>query len=177
MHPYDRQAAGSAITNTTTETSLYSKAIGGGDLGIWGTFDLVIYGDMLHNTADPLTWRIKWGSGIVRMQNADSSSVIPTGSGSVPYELRVQLWNNGGTSSQILWATLMYWSPAGAAGTTGIGNFNGSASAGVLGGIMADYPSIDTTVGQTFDITVQWSAASANNSIRRVTARALLGQN
>jgi hypothetical protein len=161
-HPYDYAPADVDVTNTTTETSLWSKVITGGDMGANGTLRLNLYVDVLHNNAagDTVTLRVKFGGSTQITQSFTWASTSAT---RFILHLPFLIANKGATNSQLIVAEQL---PSYGSGS----DYRGTSEAYTTA-------SVDTTADQTFQITAQWSAASANNSFRKRLAVLHLGQN
>lgn len=162
---YDRSTAGVDVNTSTTETSLYTKSITGGDMSTNRMLRLSMFGDVLHNNVagDTVTWKFKFGGTTFF---ADTSSVsAATGAARQPWRADIRVANLGAANSQMIEGIWNYVVPGTAAPTTGIGDIQtGTTAAGE--GAISTLGTIDTTTAQTLDITIQWSASSANNSFR-----------
>jgi hypothetical protein len=159
------------VASTTNELSIWSTTAGGfvvtaNKLGTNGSLEVELRGDYLfnNNTANTLTIRVKFGGAAVltAWAAAPGSTLSAT---RWPWFLNVLIANRGATNSQIV-------SVAGGTqfNTASAPGFNSLSAATATA-------AVDTTVNQTFDITAQWSAASANNSWKKVWARAMLARN
>jgi len=175
LHPYDAALADVDVANTVTETSLWSKVIAANDLGANGWAYLRVDGDVLSNAAGSVILRVKFGG----VTHIVSNSFPPTTQNSAtrqPWRIDLRLCNRAATNSQLLIAEYICSQPG---ATTGLGQIGTTQSVGtaLTIGILHNTGAIDTTVAQTFDLTVQWSAASVNSSFRKRVAVLLLGQN
>jgi hypothetical protein len=180
MHPLEAPTTANLDVNTTVaETTLYSVTVPSNALGTTGLAVMELGGDLLHNNVagDTLTIRVKfggvtqWASGAWNFQNALNALRLP-------WRLNVELASKGATNAQELFINgHVYAANATPPATTGLGGpvtnldmvFSGASTSGA--------PAIDTTANQTLEVTVQWSASSANNSFRRRWARTLIGRN
>lgn len=161
---YDRVTATADIQNTAAETSIYTKSIVGGDMGTSKGLRLTMSGDYLHNNGagDAIAFRVKFG-GSTLWQPANFTLGGTASAIRHPWIWTVLLENVGAANSQQLAVKLEGAATTEAAPTTGIGNLT-NAFVGYGGN--AGLSAIDTASAQTLDVTVQWSAASANNSWR-----------
>lgn len=160
------------VANTTSELSIWSTTAGGftvpaNKLGTNGSLEVLLWGDYLwnNNVANTVTIRVKFGGATVLTPwaAAPGSSLSATRFG---WWIKVMIANRGATNSQII-------------GTMGGTTFNTASAPGFtnLGAAAPVTGAVDTTVNQTFDISAQWSAASVNNSWKKVWSRALLARN
>ena len=166
-HRLDLQTADKDVVSTTTETSAWSALPGmlvpANALGDNGSIAVTLFGDLLYNNdvADTLAVRVRFGGSIVLTISSDLFGASGLqGATRSPWWWEFRLGNRGATNSQALGAKLHYNLSSGRVYVAAVG-----ASA------------IDTTVDQTLDLTVQWSAASANDSFKRFWGQALLAQN
>lgn len=160
----DRSHSTVDVTNTTTETSIYSKSIDANALGVNGGVRLFIAGDMLMNTAGTMTLRVKLGSTTILASNTFSLTAE-----SVRGKWTLEIWflNQGVANSQIM-GTLFILAEQDAASWE-ISSLGGG-SAGGLGGSGLGTAAEDTTSARTLDVTAQWSATSASLSFRKEMA-------
>lgn len=158
------------------EQSLYSFLVAAGQLSANGILDLFAEGDYLHNNvgADTLTLRVKFGGVTFYQQAINFGGSV--GAVRHPWSLRLRIANLGFSNSQHIAGQFTWEAADGVAPTVGIGNVaansagigaGGSQAGNLPGFAAAGLGSVDTTVAQTLDVTGQWSAASANNSMRR----------
>lgn len=164
-HSYDYSVSDTDVANTAAETSLWSKVITGGDMGSNGMLKLSILGDYLHNNAggDSLAVKVKFGGTTIFNDTLAFGGVV--GATRQPFWIEAVLANRGSTSSQLLSGLLFSTYANTSAPATGIGFISHSVAQTV--GTFSNTAAIDTTTDQTFQITVQWSTASANNSWRK----------
>ena len=173
LHPYDYASSDLDVANTVSETSLWSKVVTGAALGTSGRMVAEITGDYLFNNAaaDTATIRVKFGGSTV-MTHTFGAYAATGGSGRYHWRLLVVVANKGATNSQEV-STVSFWhnhqfvSSASATGTAQASSISHGSN----------YTAVDTTADQTFQVTAQWSAASANLSWRKRVAVLLLGQN
>ena len=163
---YARATATVDVQNSAAETSIFSQSIGANDMSTNRCLRLTAIGDYLHNNVgtDTLIWRIKFGGVTLYQSNASNLGNV-TSANRKPWRMDVTLANLGATNSQMLQAQINSQAMSANTPTTGIGtlavdNFaNGNAGISTLG-------TVDTTLAQTLDVTMQWSAANLNNSWR-----------
>lgn len=164
----DRVTSALDIVSTVTETTVYTYTIAANALGTDRLFRALIFGDYLHNatSTDTVTWRVKFG-GTTIFQDSENFNA-ESGANRQPWRLDLALAAGGATNLQ--WLNVLYTreKASQANPTTGIGNttFNAFIAGGNL---MANSTaaSADTTSSQAITVTAQWSASSANNSLRR----------
>lgn len=166
---YDRATTTVDVQTSIAETSIYSKSIAANDMGMNRMLRLTLLGDYLHNNVagDTLTFRVKFGGTTFYANPGTLGAVL--GAARHPWQLTLCVANLGATNSQMIEGQLgPVEDPNQNAPTTGIGQALSSAGAQqrVAGLGISTLAAIDTTVAQTLDITVQWSASSANNSWR-----------
>jgi len=154
---YAQTAAGAAIVNTTTESTLLNGGVGtlsvpANGFQVGDSFVVNMGGTLSANNNEGLTIRIKSGSTIL----ASTGTVIMSGATN-------RKW--------ILQATFVIRA-IGAAGTAAIytsGFFeylkNASANLEFFNATSLNNTTFDTTSSNTLNITAQWSVASPNNSI------------
>jgi len=154
---FAQTAAGAAIVNTTTETTLTNGGVGtltvpGGGFRVGDSFTAILSGTLSANNNEGLTIRIKSGSTIL----ASTGTIIMSGATN-------RKW--------ILQATFVIRS-TGAAGTAAIytsGFFeylkNASSSVELFNATSLNNTTFDTTIANTLNITAQWAVASPTNSI------------
>jgi hypothetical protein len=171
-HPYDYSSADNDINTTAAETSLWSKTITGGDMGTNGVLVLRMEGDSLYNrnVADTLTIRLKFGGSAV-VGDAYTFPSHALSASRYPWLMDIRVANRGATNSQLV--TLNWRGGYGTPTVAGIGNLLTDFDDGFITNTAA----VDTTSDQTLQVTVQWSASSANNSWRKRLATLHLGQN
>jgi hypothetical protein len=170
---YDRGAAVD-VANTAAETSLYSKSITGGDLSTNKKLRLELLGDILFNnaTTNTLTLRVKFGGTtfIVIASNALGTLGVQR----MPFRCIVEVANVGSNSVQHIQMELARTAASGGA-TLGSWNAASTGSGQTAAGqadttVAYNDGAINTANAQTLDVTAQWSAASANNSVRARSA-------
>jgi len=154
---FAQTAAGAAVVNTTTETTLINGGVGtltvpGGGFRVGDSFTAVLGGTLSANNNEGLTIRIKSGSTIL----ASTGTVIMSGATNRKWVLQATF---------VIRAT-------GAAGTAAIytaGFFeylkNASSNLEFFNATSLNNTTFDTTSANTLNITAQWAVASPTNSI------------
>lgn len=165
MHLLDLQTADVDVVSTTSETSLHSIVVPANALTSTGHVNLELQGDMLYNntTSDTVVFRIKFG-GVTHITTASLGFGNSTNATRGGWSLVAQVWNKGATNSQFV--TMLFQGTTYGSGGNG-GQYFGTPAIG----------SIDTTADQTFQVTAQLSASSANFSVRKRVSRSMIGQN
>lgn len=165
---YDKNTNTVDVTNTTTETSLYSYSIAGNQIGASGSFRATIIGDSVYNSSTAnYTLRIKFG-GVTWFAGTTNSTNI--GSVRQPWIMVIHVANLGATNSQYMSGFRLTKGANGGAPTTGIGEDGMASSVGDMrGGVYGinGTGTVDTTANATFDVTVQWGTATTNLSYRK----------
>lgn len=163
---YDRAPSTVDIQNTAVETSMYQKVIQGGDMGTSKSLRLTMLGDFLHNNGagDTATFRFYFGGvqqmAVVNQFNSELNAAR------IPWKMVVHLANLGAANSQFMQGEWFLRRPgAGTGAATGIGGDQTAMTWSDLG--ITTLGTVDTTANQTLNVTVQWSAGSANNSWRQ----------
>src|SRR3990172_7178454 len=163
------------VVSSPAELSLYDGAASAGNgwnipanlLGTDKMLRLTLMGDYLfnNNIADTLTLRVKFG-GTTFFADAMGSSVIAARR--QPWQLHLLVANLGATNSQMISGSGLWPASDELAPTTGIGEgtLRSNPPVGVQLSI-STLGTIDTTSAQKLEVSVQWSASSANNSFRR----------
>lgn len=168
---YDRATTTVDVASTLAETSIYSKSVTGGDMSTNRMLRLTCFGDYLHNNVagDSIRLKVKFG-GTTFFDDTDNlnAAAITTRQ---PWVWDVLVANLGATNSQMITTKLSV--SGSTALTAGIGSLedifrSGATGGGFQGGVggISTLATIDTTAASTLDVTVQWSASSANNSWR-----------
>jgi hypothetical protein len=164
----DRSTSSVNVFNTTSETPLYTFTVNGGDMGSDRLIRLTIIGDFLYNNSvsDTVTVRVKFGGSVLW---GNAGLLGNPGTARHPWALAIHIANQGDTGSQFMYGWFISErSDISAPTVAGIGDAV-STESNVLGFPLATsgLSSIDTTVGQTLQVTAQWSVASASNSMRK----------
>lgn len=141
---YSRSATPVTVANTTTETTLFSFTVTGGDLGTLRNLLTKVFGNIGFHSSDTCTIRFKYGG--TTFHSIALGGAAGYGSTQRGLVIDAILSAFGATDSQSGMASAgHYVQPA------------GSASLATL--------TKDSTADQTFLISAQWSAANASNSI------------
>jgi hypothetical protein len=149
-------AAGTDVTNTASETDLFSYLVAANLLGTSNLIRLTIMGTYEANSGSPtMTIRIKYGATTIWQDVTGTLGAVVTKGG---WSLFLLLGNDGVlTNAQEL--TGLINTGARAAATTGFGDLTaGGGVATTIGGTGAE----DSTTPLTLKITVQWSAANTS---------------
>lgn len=144
---FDRQATSVTVTNTTTETSVYSVSVPGNTLGTTGRIRVRLCAHYQVTSGTPtFTIRAYYGASgyIVGAPTLQSSANNQT-----PFSIDLTLSALNATNAQSILANTFYGS------TPNYGSANGLIGFGL--------PAIDSTAAQTLKITVQWGTASTTN--------------
>lgn len=147
-----------AITNSAAETSVFSGTIPANTLGTNGAVRIIMHGQMLQDvgTAQGYTLRIKYGG--TTMYSSSTGNLFGTSSTRRAYRMEFILASDGTTSSQRVFGAANNFAPAntptaGYTALTGTPEFSYE-----VGGTAA----ADSTVSQTFEITIQLTVANTN---------------
>ena len=156
---FDRDLAEAEVTNTITETTVYSVSVPGGTLGIDRMLRVSLIGLYSNNdgAARDVTIKAKYGgttifdSGLVNLANNVDNRAVS-------FELKLSA--GGATNNQDTFGELLIGL---AAGTTGFSSTGDPAAHRV-----ATYSdlAINSSVAQTLAITVQHGTASLNITLR-----------
>jgi len=161
----DRTYPNANFANTTAETTLYTKSIPAGIMGIDKVLRLTMKGVVQHNGpagTDTLSWRVKFGgTTIINAQDSFGNAI----NGKVnPWKIVVEIANLGAANQQ--WVDLagaMLKCDSGAI-TTGQGGGQNNGGSSILLATGNGIQAIDTTIAQTLAITGQWSVANVQLS-------------
>jgi len=163
----ERSTSETDITNTTSETTLYSYTIGAGDLSTDKTVELSIYGDILQNNgSQSFVLRVKLGATTLY---EDTSSAVSNSATRYPFSMKVRVSALGSTSSQWMSGEVMVPSPS---ATTGLGDAN--TDEGRIFAAIANSATEDSTGSLALAVTIQWTNASTLQSFRKKYAQAVL---
>ena len=162
MHPIDVTTADLDVVNTLAETTLYAVTIPANSLGSNGEARMEIIGDARGTAAGShiVTVRVKFGGTTLVTFTRDYTN--NTVRNAAVADIRVV--NQGAANAQLVVASLTEPGPDG----------GGDVAVQYVTPVAA---AIDTTVDQQLLVSVQWNGATATNSIRRLSARTLLGKN
>ena len=172
LHPFALSGSTVDVANTAVATTLGQVTIPANSLGANGTLHIKYLGDHLYNnsTSNTLRLRLYFGGGGAILDGTFGTGNANINAGRRPWRFEFFLSNLGATGSQIVHMS------AGPTGVTGVGSLGDfTSAAGILatgtnsdsGFEFQNSASVDTTSDQVFNLTAQWSAASANNSFRR----------
>ncbi len=148
------------IDNSAAETSIFSGTIPAGTLGTSGAVRVVLTGQVLNDSGSGqgFTLRVKYG-GTTMYADASNATIFGNSATRRAWRMEFTLFSDGTTSSQRVEGLI---GPVGAAAavTTGYGDLAASVAlpAAPVGGTAA----ADSTADQTFDVTIQLTAASAS---------------
>jgi hypothetical protein len=137
----DRAAPNTSVSNTTTETTVYTKSVPGNLLGTLNRARLQLFAQLSSVGLLPgtLTVRIYYGSAVIAILNA---MTIASGLASAPVRIEGEVSGLGATNSQLL-----------------SGKYEDGSESGLARGTGA----IDSTAAQTLKVTVQFGTANAAN--------------
>ena len=157
-----------SISNTTSETTLYSFTVPGGTMGPNSTLRFEITGDFLKTPASShsLTLRIKFGGTTLF---ADTHTSIGPETNVAPVIINIDLNNKDSLSSQFIHGDFTIGNRQ-TAPTTGIGTITASSFIDATIASALGSSSADTTSDQTFEVTVQFNLADSNYRIRRLAS-------
>ena len=142
----DRSFSNVAVSNTVTETSLYSYTLPGNAIGTDFCISQTVIGTVTGNNAGVLTLRAKYGSGVA------TAVVTPAAVTDEYFSTEVILCGDGATNAQQL---IM---------RSGAGN-------AILERGDQSTIAVDSTTSQTFEITAQWGTASSALSVSKLYAQ------
>jgi len=162
---HGRDATTVDVTNTTSETTVFSYAVPANELGTARKLRCEMGGDYLNNNgvAPTVRLRIKYGGTTIF---DDTVAVSSTSATRRPWYLTFSLCANGAAGAQSLFGFMLLGSAGGA--TAGIGDIDTDEVE-----TMAPFfntAAIDSTVSQTLEVTATWSTAATTLSFRRFHA-------
>lgn len=151
------QGGSATVTNTTTETTVFSTTVTGGVLGSTRSVRLnyacrVFFND--GTTDNTLTIRVKYGATTIGTFTITFTGGVHNSGNTRPSKIDSHIFAQGATNSQAC-TTLFYIGEA--VGSTG-------ASGGIFGYGISNHTACaeDSTADKTFAVTVQWSNATVN---------------
>jgi hypothetical protein len=165
-HPVHVENSTITVTNTATETTLFTAAptIAANALGTSGWLRVYLWGTYANNTSTrTLTFRVKFG-GVTHIAEVIGTPTAAAGTQAVRFE--VDIINTGATNTQLVmthWVGLKPGDSADFDHSVAIANSRATGA-------------IDTTANQTLDITVQWSVIDAATSWVENCSRVMLMQ-
>ncbi|KKN03770.1 hypothetical protein LCGC14_1104330 [marine sediment metagenome] len=150
------------VANEGDETSLYSYTIPADTLGATGGFKLFVAGDMLVNDGAANTLRIRVKLGSTTVFSSDAKDIQDSVD---RYKWGLQVWCMNSTTNAQKWGLSLVTSASSSTWPMKI-------LADAKGLIASAYNSSteDTTTDLVLAVTADWSAASANDSIRKEMA-------
>jgi hypothetical protein len=140
-----------SVTNTTTETTLYTFSVPAGTLSTAGMLRLTLLGQITSSAGPPTTtMRYKYGTGVAA--TAAETTIASTTNGNV--YIQYELAATGATNSQLIEAEGRMVNPANGAqaGTNTWLNANTTAA-------------VDSTAAQAVAVTVQFGALDAGTTL------------
>jgi hypothetical protein len=157
----NRDVTQAEVTNTTTETTVYTFSVPGGTLGTNKALRLKLLGDHFNDdgASRDLTIRVKFGGTTI----LSGTLTVTATSGRLPFIGEVQLVAANSALAQIASGDFIMGNQGSASGTmaaTGFTFLNGMHNA------VAE----DSGVNRTLSVTIQHAAASGNISFRLHTA-------
>lgn len=159
----DRTVTDSDVTNTTTETTVFTKTIPANAMSTNRVLHLIFIADYLNNnaTSATLTIRIKFGGTTAWADSVDASAINASRR---PFTLELWLANQNASNDQVGGGLIMLGAAAGA--TTGIGDFDTDEIESVTPFTTIDL-AIDTTANQDLVVTAQWDVTQTTTSFKR----------
>jgi hypothetical protein len=160
----DSQGRATIVSDSTSETTLYSAAIPADALGVTKVAHVMVCGAYKNTTGANQTIRIRVKFGGATVYD-DTSPVAASNANERGFRINLWLRNNGSTNSNVLGGVIDIGGTG--AATAGSGDL---ASDEILSTALVTTPTastIDTTSDQTFEITVQLSTATAGATVRR----------
>lgn len=165
----DQLTTQSVVSNTVAESNVFSCTVPGSvtntagavgyGLGLDGCLQADIWGELLNNTAGAVNFTFKIKFGGVTAQNETIALPLSAVSQRL-WRLTVRLWNRNSNSAQVIMSQMHIGAP----GTPTGGGGGTWFTNGTFGGYYGTSASltVNTTVNQTFQVTVQHGTASAN---------------
>lgn len=165
---FDQVTTQTSVSNTAAETSVYSCTVPGSvtntagavgyGLGLNGCLHSEMWGEVLNNTAGAVNFQFRVKFGGVTVQN--ETIALPLSAVSHRFwRFVVRLWNRNATNAQIILSQMFIGAPGVPPGGGGGTWFTNGTYGGTFGGAAL---TVDTTVNQTFQVTVQHGVASPN---------------
>ncbi len=164
-----RQVTLQTVTNTVTETAVFTYAVPGGTLGTNKILRLTLNGDFTNNSGGliTVTIRVKYGATTIF---SSAMTNVNTGGNSNPLALFCELGAANATNAQRA-MTQMFFGATNSGGATGtaptidfVGGSGGSLSAGAGAVAAATHESVaeDSTSSQNLVVTFQMGTANAS---------------
>lgn len=176
LHPVAAPTTAELDINTSTaETTVFSVTVPANTMGTTGAVSMRLFGDCLHNNAagDTVTIRVKFGG--ITLFSGSTPFISATGANRQPWYSSIYVFNTGATNAQTMHGEWRAMGANTAAPATGLGGLNNQTDG--LFASVSGASTVDTTTNQSFLVSAQWSASSANNSFRRRWAMAYIGKN
>lgn len=170
LNVIDRETAQLDVQGTAAETTFYSVTIPGGTLGVDRGVFIHIVADHWNDTgvSQSFTPRFKYGG--ATMFDDATQTLADAGASPPRRSVIFEAWLYGyiTTGAQLSQMTMRISNAT--APTAGIGDIG--ATGGGLG-VIHGTSSVDSTVNQTLELTIQHSASSASLSLRRLYAKVI----
>lgn len=140
-----------AVSNTTTETTLYGATLAAGALSPYNRIKFTLLGTLSTAAVLPgtLTFRMKYASGTVAV--GGGAITLIGGASNTAFRISGRIANKGGTASQLAYLEISQGS--------------GGLSLGSPINQQIATLSVDSTASQTWAITAQFGTASASNAV------------
>jgi hypothetical protein len=162
----DAVTATTEVVSSLAETTVYTKSIPGGTLGVDRALRLTIIGDYLNNSGATQDLRVRVKYGATTIADANFNTIAGSASRKT-FRMVYDLHAKGATNSQVgAGIFALDFVTAGSTPTTGLGTFQGSGLASGHNAV-----AIDSTADQNLVVTVTLSASSANLSFKMLSAR------
>jgi len=154
-----RSGTAVSFSNTSAEQTLFSATVTGNTMGPNGVVHLRLFGSIQQNqaTATDYTLRIKFGGTTIYQDTL--ATALAQNAGFYPYMIDIYLFNTNATNAQLMYGFVSMNDTASV--TTGLGDITDDESQS-NGVISATASTKDTTVDQTFAVTIQMSVANTN---------------
>jgi hypothetical protein len=156
----DRDVAVATVTNTTTETAVYSFSVPANTLGTDKKLRLALIGDYLNDSGGSadITFRVKLGATTVL--SGTNGNTVATSPTRHPVRLDAGISALNATNAQVAAGLLFFGTNGGVTGALGAPNAFGD-SMGVHAGVAED-----STAALTLSVTVQHTVANASITFR-----------
>lgn len=154
---YDINTADAIVTNTTTETSIYSFTISANDMGTNKIMEMQIFSEVTQNrgSANVLTVRFKLGGTTMFTQAITFGNTATTGL----FEMIFEIFQITASSQRLIQEDLIQWATP------------------IDHKMQYGTSSIDMTADRVVDVTVQWAVANANSTVSKRVAHARIINN
>jgi hypothetical protein len=161
----DAVTATTEVVNSAAETTVYTKAIPGGTLGIDRALRLTLIGDYFNNSGDVRDLAVKGKYGATTFFSISANTVAGSATRKT-VRLQLELFAKGATNSQVGVGTYLLDAGTATAGAVTVAEFR---HLGTVNGHNAI--AIDSTAAQDLVVTVQHSTNHASLSFRILSAR------